>query len=63
MEIYGNFDAKKAKLLRAYLDRCHDMDYCRSEEEIDEYMKDKYLLMLRNQIRFDSSLYYYDSIV
>ena len=53
LEIYGNFNAKKAKILRAYLDRCHDKEYCKTEKEIDKYMEDKYLLILRNQIRFD----------
>ena len=48
LEIYGNFNAKKAKILRAYLHRCHGKVYCKTAEEMDEYMKDKYLLILRN---------------
>ena len=63
LEIYGTFSSKKAKLFRVYLNRCHGRDYCRSREEIDEYLTGKYLLMLTNQIRFDSSKYSEESIV
>ena len=48
LKIYGTFNSKKAQLLRASLIRCSGKDFCKSEEEINEYMKDKYLLVLTN---------------
>ena len=45
------------------LNRCHDKPYCKSKEEIDEFLTGKFLLILTNQIRFDSSKYSEDSIV
>ena len=38
-------------------------DDCKSEEEVAEYMEDKFMLLLSNQIRFDSSRYSEESIV
>ena len=64
LEIYGSFSSQKAKLLRVYLELCHgEENSCASENEIVEYMKDKYLLFLTNQIRFDSKEYSEESIV
>ena len=63
LEIQGTFSSKKAKLLRATLNRCSGHDYCKSQEEINEYLENKYLLLLINQIRFDSERYGEESIV
>ena len=48
LEIQGTFSSKKAKILRATLKRCYGHDYCKSEEEINEYLEDKYLIILIN---------------
>ena len=45
------------------LKKCHKRDDCKSEEEVAEFMKDKFMLLLSNQIRFDSSQYYEDSVI
>lgn len=39
LEIYGNFDSKRAKLLRVALKYCQDEVFCRSKDEIDTFMK------------------------
>ena len=36
--------------------------FCKTEEEIDDFMRGKYLLLLNNQIRFDAQEYNEDSI-
>ena len=33
--------------------KCRNYEYCKSEEEINEYMRKRYLILLTNQIRFD----------
>ena len=48
LKIYGTFSSKKAQVFRASLNRCSGKDFCKSEEEINEFMKDKYLLVLTN---------------
>ena len=36
---------------------------CKTDKEIDDFMNGKYLLLLNNQIRFDSLLYGRESII
>ena len=44
------------------LKKCHNKPYCKSNEEIERFMADKYLLVLNNQIRFDANSYANESI-
>ena len=53
MLIYGDFSTQKARLIDLQLIKCHDQDYCKSDEEIMQFMKDKWLVLLTNRIRFD----------
>ena len=53
LELYGDFSSEEARLIDLQLVRCHDQDYCKSEEEIMQWMKNKWLLLLSNRIRFD----------
>ena len=53
MNIYGDFNSEEARLIDVQLIRCHDQDYCKSDEEIMQWMKNKWLLLLSNRIRFD----------
>ena len=39
LEIYGNFNSKKAQLLRVRLNYCQDEVFCRNKDEIDAFMK------------------------
>ena len=57
MRIYGDFSSQEARLIDLQLVKCHDKDYCKSDEYIQEFMKDKYFLLLSNRIRFDSEQY------
>ena len=52
--IQGNFYTDSASLIRVRLNRCTGEDYCKSKEEIDAYMRGKYLLLYTNKIRFKS---------
>ena len=48
LEIYGNFDSKKAKMLKVTLKYCQDEVFCRTKDEIDNFMDDKWLIVLKN---------------
>lgn len=41
-------------MLDVQLVKCHGKDYCKSQEQITEFMRDKFLYTLSNQVRFDS---------
>ena len=63
MHIHGDYSSYKARLINLQFVRCEGHDYCRSPEEIALWLQDKFILLLFNQIRFDSFQYAYDSIV
>ena len=51
--ISGNFNTVNASQIRVSLLKCKGKDYCKSDEEITEFIKGKYLVMYVNEIRFD----------
>ena len=55
MRLYGDYNSLSARTMRIQLMKCKGEVYCKSEEEINNFVRDKYLLMLNNQIRFDSN--------
>ena len=59
----GNFNSEKASVIRVRLNKCLDKPYCKSEEEIVEFFKGKYLLLYVEEVRFKSSFFGEDSIV
>ena len=46
--IKGNFNSDEGKVLNVKLTRCHDRADCRTEEEIDEFFRGKYFVILYN---------------
>ena len=69
MKINGTFDSERASLLEMQLVRCRNStDYaedvvCKSNEEITEFFRNKYLILLHNQKRFNPELYHESSII
>lgn len=63
LEIWGTYDSKKAKRLKIKLSRCEGKAYCKTDGEIDDFLNGKYLLLLKNQIRFDSEKQNQESLI
>ena len=64
MRLQGDYSSETASLLEVRIEKCVGHDYCRDEKEIDDFFKaDKYIIMLNNQIRFNSELHNEDSII
>ena len=61
--ISGNFNTKSASQIRVYLNKCQGKDYCKTEEEINKFIKGKYLIVYVNEIRFDAQFYGEESII
>ena len=53
LELFGDWNSEKARTIQISLKRCTGEAYCKNDEEIDHFLKGKYLLLLYNQIRFD----------
>ena len=59
MMIRGDYNSQTAQILVIEFNRCHnktsaDSVVCKSEQEINEFIKGKYLTILSNEIRFNS---------
>ena len=52
-----------ARHIHARLKRCHNRPDCKDEETINNFIKTRYLLILSNQVRFDTTKYGSESIV
>lgn len=68
MMIKGDYNSNTAQQLIISFNRCHKDNsppgtVCKSEKEINEFIRGKYLVLLTNQIRFDSELPGLDAII
>ena len=52
--ISGNYNTVNASYIEVELNRCKGKDYCKTDEEINEFIRGKYLMVYMNQIRFES---------
>ena len=52
-----------ARLIDIQLVMCHDQDYCKSEEEIRDFMSNNFLVLMKNQYRFDHTEFGKDSFI
>ena len=54
MRLNGDFNSGTASMIEIKVEKCHDLDYCKPQDEIDSFFENKYLILMNNQIRFDS---------
>ena len=57
MKVYGNLDSASGSILVLDLVRCTQHDYCKTEQEIDEFLKDKAFQFGQNYVTFDQENY------
>ena len=59
--LYGDYNSARAQQFNVQFLRCNAEDHpdvdCASEEEITEFIRNKFMLILYNQVRFDSNFY------
>ena len=63
MMIRGDYNSNSAQMLLVTFNRCHDRDDCKSKEDIDEFIRGKYLVVMKNTVRFDSVLLAKNAVV
>ena len=63
LDIYGDFNTPKATLLNIQLKKCSGRDDCLPDSKIEEFLQNKYLLLVMNQVRFDSENYGEEAII
>ena len=57
IELYGNTDSSSARTLVIDLVKCTQHDYCKTDQEIDEFLKDKAFQFGQNYVTFDQENY------
>ena len=67
MRIAGDYQSDKAELLNLRLNKCDSSTdtgvVCKSDEEILEFFRMKYLFVIKNEKLFDANKYGLESIV
>ena len=59
----GDYNSDSASLLNIQFIKCHDRDDCLPDEQIMQFIKDKYIMIMYNSVRFDSRYYDAKSII
>ena len=62
MTINGDFNTDTARLIQIQLKKCVGHDYCKTDDEMREFFRNKWMMFLYNQKLFDSRYYNEESI-
>ena len=62
IQLYGEPVDMSASTVMLEINKCLGKDYCKNEEEIDQFLADKRLVIIYNQQNFNSATYGDDSI-
>ena len=61
MYVFGDYNSIKSSLLNIQLIRCNKKDHpdveCKSDSEIKDFFRDKFILILYNEVRFNQQFY------
>ena len=63
MSFQGNYNSADAKLFKLAITKCKDRPDCKSEQEITEFLKGKYIGIYYNQKRFDARRFRDDAFI
>ena len=63
LEIWGDYNSKSAQQIAIKFKMCEGYDYCEKKEDIREWLRGKYILLLYNQIRFQTEEYFEEAAV
>ena len=55
LQIYGDYNSQEARVLELQFVKCTGFDYCASEETIEKYLRNKFLIFVYNEKFFDPS--------
>lgn len=63
LELWGDYNSSKGQQLIFSFKMCTGHDYCKKETEIREWLRGKFIVVLHNQIIFDTQEYGEDAMV
>ncbi len=53
LTVYGDFNTQAGLLFNVQFIKCHDRPDCKSKKEITAFLRNKFIVVLANQIRFN----------
>ena len=56
LEIFGDFNAPSGKTVGVLIQKCTGHEYCASEEQIEDYMQGKFLIVQVNEVLFNPAI-------
>ena len=59
--IWGDYNSAKAMQLSVRFKMCEGETWCESEENIRKWLKQKYIVILYNQVNFEHNKFHQDS--
>ena len=67
VQLNGDYNSYKARVLKIAFEKCdrekNPIGFCATEEEITDFLKRKFIMIIQNQFRFQTSEYDEDRIV
>jgi len=63
LSIYGDFNTASAQQLKVQLKKCTGRPDCKTDEEIIQFMKGKFIMIMLNQVRFDDEKFGSQAII
>ena len=57
INVYGNLDTQSGQVISVDLVKCTLHDYCKNDQEIDEFLKDKAFQFGQNYVTYDQENY------
>ena len=63
LRIWGNYNSKMAMQLSVKFHMCKGYNYCKSEQEIRDWLSGKFIVVLYNQMRFKTDEFGSESVI
>ena len=63
ISLWGDYNTEKAQNLMVMFEMCEGRADCKSEEEIRDWLKQKFIVLLYNTVSFDPSGYDQDTLI
>lgn len=63
IKLWGDYNSPKAQTFKVDFEKCTGKDYCKSEAEIRDWLRQKFIVLIYNQVRFNPEGYGEQSVI
>ena len=61
--LWGDYNSQKARRLEISFEICEGKDYCEDKKDILEWLRRKFIVILYNQKRFDTTKFHENALI